>query len=408
MAATFPSQVDTASGLTVTTLASASITPVNGTLYLVAVANVHASVGTPTLSGTNGFSVTWTQVTTRADAGSVERLTVFRGVASSGTAGVITADFGGVSQTIALMVTMKCNTVDQASSQGVVQSVSATQAASAAPTVTFSAFATVYNIALMFSMTSLSTTWTNSTSGWSPFPVVNNTGGSLGSMFRSHATLDTVPVGTFGASGITCSIGVELKTNNTLAGPGNGTKVVPLSDSGYRTGFGGNLRGIQIISQDDFMFGVCGPSGYTVGDPANLSAFLTMPENTSMSMLRGLWRNKNQRDDTKGNPSAPSQRHSQYGYLKKLFVPVDAGARTVSLDCLMDQDPGASFRPQLIVRANSDIGISSDVVVTAASGTSWQTLTASFTAKNQGVVEVWRFHRDRDITNVWWDNVSTT
>lgn len=408
MAATFPVQVDAVSGLLVATLAGASLTPVSGVLYLVAVANVHAAVGTPTLTGTGGFGVTWTQVATRADAGAVERLTVFRGVASSATAGVLTADFGGVAQTVALMVTHRCQSVNQTTNQGVVQSVSATQAASAAPTVTFAAFGAVFNIAVMFSMTSLSTTWTNSTAGWAPTPVVANTAGSLGGMFRAHAILDTVPVGTFGASGVTCSVGVELKVDATVAGPGDAERGnTPLVDSAYRTGFSGPLRGVQIgDAREDFMFGSGGPTNYPIGDPAGINALeTTQSENVAMLQLRGYWPHKTQRDDAIGNPTPPSQVQHSYCILKQLLVPVLVGSRTLSIDCKMSVDRGASTRPQMIVKANPVVGLQDDITVTATAGTNWQTLTAQFTTIAIGAVEVWRFNRDRDLGAIWWDNL---
>jgi hypothetical protein len=407
VSATFPAQVDTATGAAAATLAGASLTPVSGALYLVAVANYLAAAGTPTLSGTGGFSVTWTQVATRAGAAASQRITVFRGVASSASAGVITADFGGVSQDQIRMVTLRCQTINQASAQGVVQSVSATLSPSALPTVTFAAFSAVLNVAVMFSMTDQNTTWTNSTPGWTPYTVIAGAGGSVGAMFRAHATLDVSPFGTFGASGITCSIGVEVKVDTASAGPGYAIKgAAPVDNSCYRTRFGGPLRGVQVSGESDFMPGGGGPTGYPVGDPAGINALETVQsENTAMSQLRGLWFHKTQRDDAAGSPSAPSQVQHGFGYLKQMLVPVTAGAWTIAIDCKMGTDPGASLRPQLVVKANPEVGLQNDLVVTATAGTAWQTLSAGWTATATGVVEVWRYKRDRDISEVRWDNL---
>lgn len=80
-----------------------STTPVSGRLYIVSVVNNKGTTpDTPTLSGTNGFNVTWTQigtVTSNTIAAPNARLTCFWGVASSNSAGVITSSYGGATQT---------------------------------------------------------------------------------------------------------------------------------------------------------------------------------------------------------------------------------------------------------------------------------------------------------------------
>lgn len=86
-----------------TTFANTSTTPVSGRLYLVSVVNTKATTpDAPTLSGTNGFNVTWTQIATvlfNTIASPTQRLTLFWGIASSNTAGVITSSYGGNTQT---------------------------------------------------------------------------------------------------------------------------------------------------------------------------------------------------------------------------------------------------------------------------------------------------------------------
>ena len=81
---------------------TSSSTPGSGKLCIVSVTQaVSGTPTTPTLSGTGGYNVTWTQVrTTNYDtSGTQRRLTVFRGVTASATAGTITVDFGGQTQT---------------------------------------------------------------------------------------------------------------------------------------------------------------------------------------------------------------------------------------------------------------------------------------------------------------------
>ena len=69
-------------------------TPVSGKAYTIAVAtrlNSPSSLAAPTLSGTNGWNVTWTERSTIIDDNNEVRITLFDGVADSGVAGTITA-----------------------------------------------------------------------------------------------------------------------------------------------------------------------------------------------------------------------------------------------------------------------------------------------------------------------------
>ena len=78
-----------------TSYASGSTTPTNGRVLTAWVASVIAAgtPNTPTASGTNGLSGTWTAIanSTRDQV----KVTLFRSVAASGVAGVLTFDFGG-------------------------------------------------------------------------------------------------------------------------------------------------------------------------------------------------------------------------------------------------------------------------------------------------------------------------
>jgi len=405
MAATFPVQVDTQTG-SGTTLASNSITPVSGALYLVFVANAVAAAGTPTLTGTNGLNVTWTQIATRASAAAGHRLTAFRGVAASAAAGVLTADFGGVAQTIANLAVLRAPlTLDQTTNQGVVQAVSTTQAATTAPTVTLAAVGAARNVAILAALDNVSATWTNSTAGWAALPVIAGVGLSLGAMFRAHATLDLSPTGTFGTSGITCAIGLELKVDAALPTPDN-----PPRDAALTCQCGGGLRGVRMNDTLPLLQSAGGPTGYPDGDPGGLFA----GGGTSVGIgswtgnPKGKWINKSQRDDSTGNPTPPSQVQYEYGMLEGILVGVSAGARTLTLDCRLEADPGAALRPQVLVKANADIGLLADVAVAAAAGTAWQTITVPFTAWRAGAVAVHRFKRQQGEFRVWWDNLTVT
>ncbi len=79
------------------TMTLASVTPTNGRPLILFVTSLFsAAPTTPTATGTNGFSGTWTAI------GSVtvgnRRLTMLRSVATSSVAGVVTIDWGGETQ----------------------------------------------------------------------------------------------------------------------------------------------------------------------------------------------------------------------------------------------------------------------------------------------------------------------
>jgi hypothetical protein len=99
------------SSVDATTFSNTSITPTSGRLYIVCVVNSKGTTpDTPTLSGTNGFNVTWTQIATitfNTIASPNARLTAFWGIASSSSAGVITSAYAGNTQT------GFCQTIDE-------------------------------------------------------------------------------------------------------------------------------------------------------------------------------------------------------------------------------------------------------------------------------------------------------
>lgn len=118
-----------ASTANVSSYDSASVAPISGELALVAVHSTRTNSTDiiPTLSGTNGWSVTWTQVATKDYNSALDerRVTLFRGVPSSAVAGVLTVDFGGANQSGCAMSVASFNHVDQTTNQGIVQSASA-------------------------------------------------------------------------------------------------------------------------------------------------------------------------------------------------------------------------------------------------------------------------------------------
>lgn len=80
------------------TYAMASVAPVSGQVVLACVASLKASApDTPTLSGTNGFSGSWTQIgttlTVQTPAGNYIGVSWFWSVATSSVAGIVTANY---------------------------------------------------------------------------------------------------------------------------------------------------------------------------------------------------------------------------------------------------------------------------------------------------------------------------
>lgn len=132
--------------------ASGNWTPISGEAVYILVGNRKGTgtADTPTLTGTNGWNVTWTQVATITTGGStLNRATLFRGVPSSSVAGKLTADFGGTNQAQCGIVVVSCAGVDQATNQGVVQSATDSAAVNGALAATLSGFGHADNATLL-------------------------------------------------------------------------------------------------------------------------------------------------------------------------------------------------------------------------------------------------------------------
>jgi hypothetical protein len=199
--------VSTASSYT-----TASITPTAGDLMLVAVNTRKGSTPeVPTLTGTNGLNVTWTLINSGLTSGSVlQRIALFRGIPSSNTAGMFTADYGGVNQSQCNILVVSFSGVDTATNQGVVQDANNT-ASSGTCTVTLAAFgdaanATYINAGARGGPTGITVedgTWTGYTTG--------DGVSTLGSGVAWKAGNDTTPSITLTSGLNWYAIAVELK-----------------------------------------------------------------------------------------------------------------------------------------------------------------------------------------------------
>lgn len=87
-----------------------------------------------------------------------------------------------------------------------------------------------------------------------------------------------------------------------------------------------------------------------------------------------------------GNPTAPAQ--MQYrGVLKGIVWPFKAGTRTLTIRV---KHSGHTPLPRLIVKANPEAGVPSDVVAVPSSSTAWQDFSVTITTSQNGAVHVWR------------------
>lgn len=95
------------------------------------------------------------------------------------------------------------------------------------------------------------------------------------------------------------------------------------------------------------------------------------------------------RDDTEGNPGTPSLKLTYPGFWRFRWV-VRAGSRSIQVN--VKQADNRSPYPSLIVKANSDVGVSSDLTTTSTGGAGWVVVgPLTFTATATGLlwVELW-------------------
>ncbi len=196
-----------------TSIPSSTNTPVSGAAYVVFVTSriTSGAPAAPTLSGTGGWSVTWTQRQTQQEKNSPDevRITVFDGVASSGTDGVITADWGAVTQQNMCIDIIRLPDADTSAIQG--QTPAGSEGDSAEePNGTLAAFGNANNTAI-FSMAQRSNTTITPDTGWTELGTRYAAGGQALTCTSIYQETDTDLTPSAVSGGFWCAIACEIE-----------------------------------------------------------------------------------------------------------------------------------------------------------------------------------------------------
>jgi hypothetical protein len=202
--------------------ATASITPTANALVLAWIVNTHASsANTVTLSG-NGL--TWVQIDTQLFSSNLRRLTLFRAMGASPSAGAVTITVAGTSNTGAAWSITQYTGVDTSGTNGsgaIVQSNknTATGASSVTVTLTNAFSSTTNGTAAGFAASANTAINHDSGGGWAELGDAGY--GTPAARVESQwlATNDTTSVGTMssGTSNM-AGISVEIKSQITVSG----------------------------------------------------------------------------------------------------------------------------------------------------------------------------------------------
>lgn len=114
------------------------------------------------------------------------------------------------------------------------------------------------------------------------------------------------------------------------------------------------------------------------------------------------------RSDTEGNPSPPSLKMSQPASFRLLWPVSGTGTHTFSID--VKQAANQLPRPQIVVKANADIGINADVIVVASNETGFTTVGPAIVVPTaDGVLDVLiQSVYCGSYADCFWDNASVT
>ncbi len=218
------------------TFATGSISPTNGAMYLICVVNRRGGSlpTTPTVAGTNGWNTTWTQVVTGTfgfgGGANTKRMTIFRGVASSGTAGVVTISHGGTNQTSEQAIILRMPLVDTTTNQGVVQApVVASGTGTTFTATALSAFASRFNPGVAFYSDSDTVANITVETPWVELTELNTATeqGSTAVHYLRYADLSPTATGTSGDWGAWATELATTTTEDSVAGTAGKVVTIP-------------------------------------------------------------------------------------------------------------------------------------------------------------------------------------
>jgi hypothetical protein len=114
------------------------------------------------------------------------------------------------------------------------------------------------------------------------------------------------------------------------------------------------------------------------------------------------------KNTTEGSPATPSLELSIPGMFRFRWS-LTVGSRSVSIR-VKQADLVATQRPTLVIRANSDVGVNSDLTATAAAGSDWTTIgPITFSATAVGMVWVEVYNNLQVLnTSAYFDHIVVT
>lgn len=215
----------TASTSGATSYATGSVTPMTNALVLVTVINSKASApDTPTVSGNSLTYVQIDTVTFNTIASATERITLFRALGAVPTAGAVTADFAGATQTGCIISVVEFQDADTSGSNGsgaIVQHVTNSADTTTNPTITYTTPTLPGTNALFFAYGDSVNSSSDSTppSGFTEIEelayATPSTGGAF--MYRLLAPATTAVTATASSRSWGC-VGVEVKPATLTCG----------------------------------------------------------------------------------------------------------------------------------------------------------------------------------------------
>ena len=214
--------VDVISASDTSSYATGSIAPtaISNVVFAVVVNRKATTPDTPTLSGTNAFSGTWTQITTKLTDGGTRRITAFWSIAQSATAGVVTAAFGGATQLGCHIALFDMSDTDIDTTAPIVQSATGSGTGTAVTTTALAAFAKATNIPAIFVVTAATAAGTMTANNADLTEVQEDAQaeGLAYGAFVGYSSANLTPDVTLSGSVEWAAISVELKTNYAATG----------------------------------------------------------------------------------------------------------------------------------------------------------------------------------------------